>query len=211
MIHVKICGLKTIEDLDASIKSGAKWAGFVFYNKSIRNLSVSKAYELSKFAKNKILIVALFVNPKKSLIDSVVSKVKPNFIQLHGNESPEICLDIWKNTGIPIIKAIQIHNKDDLISTQKYSGKVDKILFDTKLNTKKLVGKSKQTIDWNIFENLDINNEWMLAGGLNKNNIKNAVLTSKAKSVDISSGVEKTPGNKSPYLIKQFLNVVNSI
>ena len=146
-----------------------------------------------------------------SLINSVVSNVKPDFIQLHGTETPEMCLYIKKRTGIPIIKAIQISDKQDLFSAYEYSGKVSKILFDTNLNTKKLSGKSKKTINWNIFKNLDINIEWMLAGGLNINNIKSAVITTNAKSVDVSSGVEIKPGNKSPYLIKKFISLLKSI
>ena len=156
-------------------------------------------------------IVSLFVNPKESLINDVISNVKPDFIQLHGNETLEMCEYIYEKFGIPIIKAIQVIKKEDLKNAKKFSGKVNKILFDTKLDLKKLSGKSKKTIDWNIFKNLDINNEWILAGGLNIKNIKTAILTSNAKAVDISSGVETNPGKKNLDLIKNFLNEVKTI
>ena len=208
MIPVKICGLQNTEDLNVSIKYGASWGGLVFYNKSIRSINILKGKELAKHSQNRLAIVALFVNPKESLIDNVITNVKPDLIQFHGYETPEMCKDVFKRFGIPIIKAIQVSKKEDLKIAKLYSGKVNKILFDTKLDTNKLLGKSKKTIDWNIFKNLDINNEWILAGGLNINNIKNAISISKAKAIDISSGVESKPGKKNSDLIKNFLSKV---
>ena len=211
MLPVKICGLKNINDLDVSINYGASLGGFIFYENSIRNISIEKAKNLAKYARNKLSIVAVFVNAEENFIEEVVSKIKPDFIQLHGNESIEICDYINRKFGIPIIKAIQIGKIEDLETVKFFSGKVNKILFDTKLNANKLSGISKETIDWNIFKDLDINNEWILAGGLNVYNIKNAILKTKANAIDVSSGVEISPGEKSPNLIKSFLNKVKII
>jgi len=211
MISVKICGLKNINDLDVSIRNGASFGGFVFYEKSIRNLRIDEATILAKYARDKLSIVALFVNAEENFIEEVVSKIKPDFIQLHGSETIEMCEYIYRKFGIPIIKAIQISSIDDFETARMFSGKVNKILFDTKLNIKKLSGISKATIDWDIFKNLDINNEWMLAGGLNVYNIRNAIFKTHAKSIDISGGVEISPGEKSPNLIKNFLHKVKII
>ncbi len=211
MIPVKICGLKNINDLDVSIKYGASFGGFIFYEKSIRNISIDKATKLARHAKNKLSIVALFVNAQENFIEEVVSKIQPDYIQLHGNETIEICEYINRKYGIPIIKAIQISKIDDFEIAKFFAGKVNRILFDTKLNLNKLSGKSKETIDWDIFKDLDINNEWMLAGGLNISNIKNAILKTKANAIDISSGVETNPGEKNSNLIKNFLKKVKII
>ena len=210
MIEVKICGLKRAIDVEATIKYGASWAGFVFYEKSVRNVNFESISKLSKIAKNKVGVVALFVDANIPFICEVIDLLKPDLIQLHGSETPEQCIKIKLQTGIPLMKAIAINDSSDLNSIKQYIGKVDKFLFDSKFTPKKLNGLKNNTIDWNILKNYKENVNWVLAGGLTPNNIKEAINTSNSKSVDVSGGVEIKPGFKSSDLIMNFINNATS-
>ena len=167
--------------------------------------------ELFNIAKNKIGIVSLFVNPENEFIDTIVHKVSPDLIQLHGSETPKRCFEIKKRFGIPVMKALQINSFQSLKQAYKYEDTVDKLLFDAKLTEEKLQGHKTDTIDWDILKHYNGKKKWMLAGGLNYNNIEEAIKKSNAKYIDISSGVESSPGVKSKVLIKKLIQKIKKL
>ena len=151
MTEIKVCGIKKEEDLLSLIDLNVTWAGFVFFKKSIRNVDYEKK-ELFEIAKNKIGIVSLFVDPENEFIDTIVKKVSPDLIQLHGYETPERCFEIKKRFGIPVMKALEVKGLQSLNYAYKYEHTVDKLLFDAKLTQEKLKGDKTDTIDWNILK-----------------------------------------------------------
>ena len=211
MIEIKICGITKVRDLESIISNDATWAGFIFYKRSIRNVKISNLKNFSAIAKNKVGKVALFVDTNHDFIENSVDLLQPDLIQLHGSESPSFCSFIKKLTGIPIMKTIQIKSKNELALSKKYIGIADKILFDAKTTEDKLNGKKGEAFDWSVLRKLDIETDWMLAGGLNPNNVQKAIKTTKTNAVDVSSGVERLPGNKCPDLINDFIKKANNI
>ena len=207
MLQIKICGVTTEDFLIKLINHNITWAGFVFYEKSIRNVKLNQS-NLFRISKNKIGRVALFVNPKDNFLETVIKTMKPDLIQLHGSENTERCSDIRKKFGIPVMKALHIKDHSSFETALMYENFVDRLLFDAKLTNDKLKGEKTETLNWNLMKNYKGNKEWMLAGGLNHNNIIDALKLSGAKSVDISSGVENKPGIKSSLLLNKLIDKV---
>ena len=210
MTEIKVCGIKEEDDLLRLIDLNVTWAGFVFYKDSIRNVNYNND-SLFKIARNKIGIVCLFVNPTNEFISKIVKRVKPDLIQLHGSETPSRCNEIKKMFGIPIMKAIEVENSESLKQVYKYEEIVDKFLFDSKLTKQKLQGKKTDNINWDILKQYRGKRKWMLAGGLNHRNILEAIKKSNSKNVDVSSGVESSPGVKSRVLLNKFIHKVRSV
>ncbi len=210
MTEIKVCGIKKEDDLLRLIDLNVTWAGFVFYKDSIRNVDYNHD-SLFEIARNKIGIVSLFVNPRNEFISKIVKTVKPDLIQLHGFETPSRCNEIKKMFGIPIMKAIEVKNSESLKQVYKYEEIVDKFLFDSKLTKQKLQGKKTNKINWDILKQYRGDRKWMLAGGLNHRNIIEAIKKSNSKNVDVSSGVESSPGVKSKVLLNKFINKVRSL
>ena len=210
MTEIKVCGIKKEDDLLRLIDLNVTWAGFVFYKDSIRNVDYNHD-SLFEIARNKIGIVSLFVNPRNEFISKIVKTVKPDLIQLHGFETPSRCNEIKKMFGIPIMKAIEVKNSESLKQVYKYEEIVDKFLFDSKLTKQKLQGKKTNKINWDILKQYRGDKKWMLAGGLNHRNIIEAIKKSNSKNVDVSSGVESSPGVKSKVLLNKFINKVRSL
>ena len=207
MLQIKICGITTEDYLIKLINHNVTWAGFVFYEKSVRNVKLDQS-NLFKISKNKIGRVALFVNPKDNFLENVIKIMKPDLIQLHGSENTERCSDVKRKFGIPVMKALHIEDQSSFEAVLKYENFVDRLLFDAKLTNDKLEGKKTGTLNWNLMKNYKGNKEWMLAGGLNHNNIIDAIKLSGAKSVDISSGVENKPGIKSSLLLNKLIDKI---
>jgi phosphoribosylanthranilate isomerase len=210
MTEIKVCGIKKEDDLLRLIDLNVTWAGFVFYKNSIRNVDYNHD-SLFEIARNKIGIVSLFVNPRNEFISKIVKTVKPDLIQLHGFETPSRCNEIKKMFGIPIMKAIEVKNSESLKQVYKYEEIVDKFLFDSKLTKQKLQGKKTNKINWDILKQYRGDRKWMLAGGLNHRNIIEAIKKSNSENVDVSSGVESSPGVKSKVLLNKFINKVRSL
>ena len=209
MLQIKICGITTEDFLIKLINHNITWAGFVFYDKSVRNVKSNQS-SLFRISKNKIGRVALFVNPKDNFLENIIRTMKPDLIQLHGSENTERCSDIRKKFGIPVMKALHIKDQSSFETALMYENFVDRLLFDSKLTNDKLKGEKTETLNWNLMKNYKGNKEWMLAGGLNHNNIIDALKLSGAKSVDISSGVENKPGIKSSLLLNKLIDKIKS-
>lgn len=208
--EIKICGINDKLSMDAAIESKADYIGLVFYDKSPRNLSLGDAKKLLKNRNQHSKIVALTVNSDDDFIRDIEQNIKPDYFQLHGNETPLRCKEIKVKFEIPIIKGIGIKNKLDLIkANQDYENLCDILLLDSPSSI--LPGGNGEIFNWNIIKNCEPSKKWMLAGGLNINNIEKAVKISNPPAIDISSGVEISKGIKDPEMIKNFITKCRNI
>ncbi|MEO1222767.1 MAG: phosphoribosylanthranilate isomerase [Pseudomonadota bacterium] len=206
-LQAKICGISTPETLAAAAAHGARYVGFVFYPKSPRYVGPELAAQLARQAPTGVRTVGLFVTPDDELLDTVVSQVPLDMIQLHGDETPERVAEIRRNVSMPVMKAIRIASDTDLDQVSAFEPAVDHLLFDAKLpkNVASLPGGNGVAFDWTLLANRNWSKPWMLSGGLTADNLADAVRTTGAVAVDTSSGVEDRPGNKTPALIRAFL------
>jgi phosphoribosylanthranilate isomerase len=208
--EIKICGINDKLSMDAAIESKADYIGLVFYDKSPRNLSLGDAQQLLKNRNQHSKIVALTVNSDDDFIKDIKQNIKPDYFQFHGNETPLRCKEIKVKFEIPIIKGIGIKNKLDLIkANQDYENLCDILLLDSPSTI--LPGGNGEIFNWNIIKNCEPQKKWMLAGGLNINNIEQAVKISNPPAIDISSGVEISKGIKDPDMIKNFITKCRNI
>jgi phosphoribosylanthranilate isomerase len=211
-LEVKICGVTDANSVRAAVDSGADYIGFVFYPKSPRNISISDFKILTKYIPEKIAKVGLFVDPQNSLLEKVISAVKLDYIQLHGTESVERICSIKNFFETPVIKAIGVSMDKDFNKVKSIYDYVDKIIFDAKPSQKSLrPGGNALPFKWSLMSNYYGKKPWLLAGGLNINNLEEAVAESGCKAVDVSSGVEIRPGIKDPELIKNFVRFAKNI
>jgi len=208
--EIKICGINDKLCMDAAIESKADYIGLVFYDKSPRNLSLGDAKKLLKNRNQHSKIVALTVNSDDGFIKDIEQNIRPDYFQLHGNETPLRCKEIKVKFETPIIKGIGIKNKLDLIkANQDYENLCDILLLDSPSSI--LPGGNGEMFNWNIIKNCEPSKKWMLAGGLNINNIEKAVKISNPPAIDISSGVEISKGIKDPEMIKNFITKCRNI
>ena len=213
MTKFKICGLSTEETIEVATEVGASMIGLVFFEKSPRNVSIKKATQLAKVAKQQIKspkIVALTVNPKISELEEIISSVEPDIIQLHGNETNDSISEIRQKFNLPIIKAFGISNVSDLNQLNDYADLVEWYLFDaTPPKNAELPGGNGLVFNWNILNNLKTKKPYILSGGLNNRNVGEAIKLTKPELVDVSSGVESNKGVKDIRLVKEFAAAVN--
>ena len=210
-VEVKICGLDRPETVDGAVNAGAEMLGFVFYPPSPRNLTASAASRLTNRVPAGVKRVGLFVDPTDEMITTVLNQNVLDLIQLHGNEPPERVTEIKCFTSLEVIKVLKISDFYDLRYVSIYQGVADWLMFDAlapKDMKGALPGGNALSFDWNILARANIPTPWILAGGLNLENVKEAMSTSGAKVVDVSSGVEKLPGVKCVEKIKSFIRAV---
>lgn len=208
-ISVKICGLKTDRALEAALSGGAAYVGFIFFPKSPRHITLEDASRLCALARGRAQSVAVSVNADDSMLESIVTKVQPDILQLHGSESPERLAAIKRRFGLPVIKALAIRDRADLALVDPYRGIADRFLFDAKPPVgSDLPGGNGVSFDWTVLSGLDSDIDYMLSGGLNAGNIATALNQTKANSIDVSSGVESATGSKDISLIAEFFEAV---
>ncbi|KQV35849.1 MULTISPECIES: phosphoribosylanthranilate isomerase [unclassified Rhizobium] len=206
---VKICGLKTAEAIDLAVELGATHTGFIFFEKSPRNIEPDDAGRLADRIRGKAKVVAVTVDADSDLLDEIVSALSPDILQLHGNESPERVLTVKAVYGLPVIKAFSIRDADDLKRIEPYIGIADRFLFDAKPpKGSDLPGGNGVSFDWRLLETLDGSVDYMLSGGLNAENVGEALALTGAGAVDISSGVESAPGVKDLKRMREFFAAV---
>ena len=202
--EIKICGINDEISMNTAIICKANYIGLVLYQNSPRNVSFNLCKKLLKLRNKVSKIVALTVNPEDDFLIEIKKIIKPDYIQLHGNENPKRCLDIKKKINIPLIKGINVKNKVDLLkTTKKFEDICDILLLDAPSEV--LPGGNGKKFDWGILREFKPKTKWMLAGGLNINNIKNAIDVTNAPAIDISSGLEIRKGLKDPKLIEDFM------
>jgi len=210
-VLVKICGLKTKKALEAAIEAGADYAGFVFFGPSPRNVSLRQAARLARLAEGQIKTVALTVNASGAEISAIMSEVNPDFLQLHGDESLERIAAIRSLTKAAIIKAIKAGALKDVKSGRRYEAAADIVLFDAQgPRSSPIPGGNGRAFNWTWLTKASPRPNFMLSGGLNSDNLLEALATSGALAVDVSSGVETAPGVKSPARIREFIETAKS-
>ncbi len=205
-VDVKICGLKTRDGLDAAVTAGARFVGFVFFRRSPRYIAPVEAGALAPTVPSHVWRVGLVVDADDSGLAEVVAKAHVTVLQLHGAESPERVADIRARFGVPVIKAIALGAPADLDRARAYEAVADWLLFDAPPPLRATrPGGNAAAFDWTLLHARAWACPWILAGGLTAANVAAAVAATGASTVDVSSGVEREPGVKSPALISAFL------
>ncbi|CDZ52024.1 phosphoribosylanthranilate isomerase [Neorhizobium galegae] len=206
---IKICGLKTPEAVDRAVARGASHIGFIFFAKSPRNVEPDLAGDLADRVRGRVKIVAVTVNADDEELDDIVSMVRPDILQLHGNESPERVLQVKALFGLPVMKVFSVKEAGDLDRIDPYIGIADRFLFDAKAPAgSELPGGNGISFDWSLMASLDEGVDYMLSGGLNKDNAVIALKSTRASGIDLSSGVESAPGIKDLGMIDAFFDAV---
>jgi phosphoribosylanthranilate isomerase len=198
---VKICGLKTKEAVLAA--KDADYFGFIFFPPSPRNVTAEIAENIRQYGDAEA--VAVTVDPTDSFLQDIFSRFRPDYIQLHGSETPERVKEIKKKFFLPVIKALKIKTPADIDKAAAYEMVADLLMFDAG------AGGSGTSFDWNLLKGKVFKKPYFLSGGINKGNVENALRITDAKMLDISSGLESSPGNKDPEMIAEFIKQVKSI
>jgi len=210
--RVKICGLGRPEDVAACAAAGVAYVGFVFFEKSPRNLSLETARQLALLTPPGIAKVALTVNATDQELEALLETVPLDVLQLHGSESPECVAALRSRFGLPVMKAVGVADESDLPALDDYARVADQILVDAKPpKGAALPGGNGLAFDWRLLAGRRWPVPWMLAGGLTPDNVAEAVRLTAAQQVDVSSGVERTPGVKDAGLIAGFQDAVTAL
>jgi len=209
---VKICGLSTPEALDAALDAGADMIGLVRFPKSPRHVGLEEGRALSMRAKGKALRVALVVDADDAELEAVVAALDPDLIQLHGAETPERVATIRARFGRPVMKAVGIAEAADLDAIERYRAVADRVLLDAKppQRAEGLPGGNGLAFDWRLVAGLDPDKPFMLSGGLSPETVAAAIELTGMRAVDVSSGVETRPGQKSPDRIAAFVKAARA-
>ena len=205
-IRVKICGLRTQADVAAVAKAGAAYAGFVFFPKSPRHLTIPDAKALALAVPVGLAKVALIVNADDAAIEAILADVPIDILQLHGAETPERVAQVRDRFRLPVMKAVGLSGEADLAAIMDYSLVADQLLVDAKPGSgTDLPGGNGLAFDWRLLVGRKWLRPWMLAGGLGPHNVAEAIRLTGARQVDVSSGVESAPGVKDAGLIAAFV------
>ncbi|MDG2452501.1 MAG: phosphoribosylanthranilate isomerase [Paracoccaceae bacterium] len=208
--RVKICGLTTSEGVAAAVDAGAAYVGLVFFEKSPRNVSIETARTLAVEVPVGVMKVALVVNADNATLDAITEAVPLDMIQLHGSETPERVTEVKERYGLPVMKAIGIADARDLPQIGTYGRVADQLLVDAKpTQDAELPGGNGLSFDWTLLGGKHWPCPWMLAGGLTPENAAYAAKKTRAREIDVSSGVESAPGVKDADLIRAFIAAVS--
>jgi len=210
-VLVKICGLKTPEALDAALAAGADMVGFVFFPPSPRHLGFEQARTLGERVQGRAKKVALSVDAHDADLGQFIDALKPDMLQLHGTETPERVSTVRSRFGLPVMKAIPIEQRSDLSPIHLYANVADWILFDARAPREATrPGGLGKTFDWTLLEKIDLKVPFMLSGGLDAHNVAEAIRVTRPQAVDVSSGVERAPGEKDSDKIREFIRAARA-
>jgi phosphoribosylanthranilate isomerase len=205
-VSIKICGLKTPDALDAALDAGADMVGFVFFTPSPRHLAFATARELGARVRGRAAIVALSVDADDDWLAASIEALRPDWLQLHGKETPDRVAAVRARFGLPVMKALPVAERADLAAIDRYAGIADRLLFDARapLDATRPGGLGR-SFDWRLLTDIDPRVPFVLSGGLDPSNIAEALRITRAAAVDVSSGVERAPGDKDPSKIRAFI------
>lgn len=211
-IAIKFCGLTRPQDIDAAVTAGARYAGFVFFPKSPRNLTLDQARALALAAPPGLAKVALTVDADDAALAALLDAVPIDLLQLHGHESPARVAEVRARYGLPVMKAVGIADAGDLAQIDLYQGVADQLLIDAKPpKGADLPGGNGLSFDWRLLAGRKYwTRPWMLAGGLTPDTVAEAVRLTGARQVDVSSGVESAPGVKDAARMVAFAAALNA-
>jgi phosphoribosylanthranilate isomerase len=207
--QVKICGIKTPDAMTAALEGGADFVGLVFHPASPRYVDIEVASYLAQYVPDSVKVVGLFVDTDPALLETILSNVRIDMMQLHGNETPDLCASLRETYKRPVMKAL---SASDLPLARTYEEVCDWMMIDTPAPPGAVhAGGSGQTFDWAIVHGYHFTRPWMLAGGLTADNVANAIRQTRPTAVDVSSGVEISRGVKDPAKIRAFLEAVKAV
>ncbi len=210
-IQVKICGITSADAADAAMRAGADFAGLAFHPGSPRNLTPEQAHSLAARIRGRSRLVVLLADARDEDIAAAISAAKPDFIQLHGRETPERVAAVHVRFGLPVIKAIAVADAEDLAAVSAFEKVADILLFDAKAPANALrPGGHGAAFDWQLLRGRTFTRPWLLAGGITAENVGRAIRAAEAPGVDVSSGVEISPGVKSADMIGEFVAAVRA-
>ena len=202
-IKVKICGLSSAGHVRDALKAKADWLGFVFHKASPRHVEIPASTALAKLVPDFVKKVAVTVEAEDACLTSLVHALRPDLLQLHGEETLERVLEVKRLFSLPVIKAFSLADKHDIARAQKYAPFVDYLLFDAV--SPKAHGGTGKVFDWSLLHAVQFDCPWILSGGLTSCNVERAIKSTGAQFVDVSSGVETSPGHKDGNLMAQFI------
>ena len=209
-VKVKICGVRTPAIVETASEAGADFIGLVLFAKSPRHVELEEARVLAAVARGKIGTVAVLVDPDDALVDGVVERVRPDVLQLHGNETPERVAAIRARAGLPVMKAIAVAEACDVADADKYAASADFILFDAKASPDTLLpGGNGVPFNWDALKGIEL--PFALSGGLTPDTVGEAIRLTGASLVDVSSGVERAPGEKDAELVRRFIRAAKGV
>jgi phosphoribosylanthranilate isomerase len=205
-VLIKICGLKTPEALDVALAAGADLVGFVFFPASPRHVSFEIAHALGERVRSTAQKVALSVDATDEELAASIEALRPDLLQLHGREAPGRVTAVRKRFGLPVMKALPIAERADLFPIRLYDTVADHLIFDARATSEATrPGGLGKSFDWRLLDALAVNVPFMLSGGLHAGNVAEALRITAAPGVDVSSGVERAPGEKDPDKIRAFV------
>ena len=208
-IKIKICGIKDTATLNCCNKLNVDFFGLIFFKKSPRNIHYIQAEKLiNNQKKQRSIPVGVFVNHDFDDLCNLIKKINLRYVQLHGKENNEYISKLKNKFNLKVIKAIGIQKKNDLKKIIKYTA-ADFFLFDYKCKKNELPGGNAKSFDWSILNGANISKPWIIAGGINKYNIKDILNNLIPYGIDISSGVEDQPGTKNLKKIKEIVKIIN--
>ena len=206
MIEVKICGIKDLAAMDAALDAGADLVGLVFFPPSPRAVAMDLAAKLAARARGRALVTALTVDADDNLLAAIVDHAKPDLLQLHGEEKKERVAAIRTRFGRPVMKAVPVAEAADLRVVPDYEAIADRILFDARPpKDASRPGGHGRAFDWTLLARLTRKKPMMLSGGLTPENVAEAIRIVRPDAVDVSSGVERVPGEKDLEQIRNFI------
>jgi phosphoribosylanthranilate isomerase len=208
---IKICGLTTPETLDVALEAGADMVGFVFFPPSPRHLAFEAARVLAARVRGRAAKVALSVDAQDEWLAASIDALRPDALQLHGREIPERVFAVRKRFGLSVTKALPVESRADLAVVSDYASVADRLLFDARApRAATRPGGLGKSFDWRLLEQVDPGVPFMLSGGLDADNVAEALRITRAPGVDVSSGVERAPGEKDPNRIRAFIRAARA-
>jgi phosphoribosylanthranilate isomerase len=211
-VQAKICGISTPEAVTAALEGQAAFLGFMFFDRSPRNVAPEAAWRLAQSARGKAKIVAVLVDPDDAEVDRVARILQPDLIQLHGRETPSRARAVAERAGAGVIKVVAVSEAADLAAARDFESVVDHLMFETKPpRDAERPGGLGVPFDWTLLAGRRFERPWFLAGGLDPWNLGEAVRQSGAPVLDVSSGVERGAGLKDPALIRAFLDAAKRV
>jgi phosphoribosylanthranilate isomerase len=210
-VEIKICGLKTPDALDAALDAGADMVGFVFFPPSPRNVGHGAVRALAERVQGRARKVALSVDASDDELAAAIEALGPDLLQLHGHETPERVGAVRTRFRLPVMKALPIAERADLAAIRLYDQVADRLLFDARApRDATRPGGLGKAFDWRLLDQLDCAVPFMLSGGLDPGNVAEALRITRAPSVDVSSGVERAPGEKDVDRIRAFIRAARA-
>ena len=213
-VPAKICGLKTAESVAVAIEHGAEFIGFNFFKKSPRYVEPEQAGVLGRAVPAHVLKTGLLVDDDDARIASILAAAPLDLLQLHGGETPERVAAVRAKFGLAVMKVIKVRDAADIARAADYEAVADRLLFDAQPPAdmkNALPGGNAVSFDWSLLQGFRSRLPWMLSGGLTPGNLAEAVRQTGAPSVDVASGVEDRPGEKSLNKIKDFLGIARGL